>query len=133
MLRTDHACLKTLLQQYVNSRKSAKFERWLEQLSRFHSEIQHVKGSRNFIPDTLSRLPIASINSELALLDDEDTSLHHSVHTLSASPVTLKNILQHQQKDSTLQKVILYTLTSWPTKNIDRRATALTCHTPRAI
>ena len=115
-LRTDHACLKTLLQQYVNSRNSAKFERWLERLSRFHFEIQHVKGSRGFIPDTPSRLPIASTNSELALLNDEDMSLHYSMHTLSASPVTLKNILQDRQKDTTLQKAIRYTLTSWPTK-----------------
>ena len=66
MLHTDHASLKTLLQQYVNSRISAKFERWLEWLSQFHFEIQHVKGSRNFIPDMFSHLPIASTNLEPA-------------------------------------------------------------------
>ena len=33
--------------------------------------------------------------------------------------MTLKNILQHQQKDTILQKVIRYTLTSWQQKTAE--------------
>ena len=78
-------------------------------VNRFHFEIQHVKGSRNFIPDVLSRLPLTT-NAQPAILHDDDVSLHCAVRALSTNPrERLKTPTKRRQ-------VIQYTLTAWPNK-----------------
>lgn len=54
MLLTDHAAL-TYLQTTANvSRRNA---RWLDYLSQFKFDIQHIKGRENIVADSLSRIP----------------------------------------------------------------------------
>lgn len=50
---TDHAALTHLLNTPLVSRRNA---RWLEFLSQFDFEIEHVRGTKN-VADHLSRIP----------------------------------------------------------------------------
>ena len=46
-LRTDHKALTKILSKTTSTRKSQKFERWLERLSRFDYVVEYIKGEQN--------------------------------------------------------------------------------------
>ncbi len=54
LLLTDHAALTYLHTTASVSRRNA---RWLDFLSQFNFEIQHIKGRDNVVADVLSRVP----------------------------------------------------------------------------
>ncbi len=54
MLLTDHAALTYLHSSAGVHRRNV---RWLEFLSQFDFEIQHIKGKENVVADSLSRIP----------------------------------------------------------------------------
>ena len=89
-IRTDHGSLRTLLTQHTSSRKSAKFGRWLERLSRFDYNIQHIRGEHNYMADALSRLPRPSHKS--AITEDEAAELQATIAALQHGPISLESI-----------------------------------------
>ena len=79
-LRTDHRSLWTLLMQHMSMHKSAKFDRWLQWLSRFDFDVQHICGTTNIMADALSRLPQQTC--EPAIVHDTPAELQATVATL---------------------------------------------------
>ena len=113
-LRTDHGALLTLLKQHTTTRKSAKFTRWLERLSRFDYDVEHIRGSNNCMADALSHLPLLSSNA--AIEDDESPELMATIAALSSSPISIEAIRNHSKQDKLLAQVIHFTKSGWPTK-----------------
>ena len=105
-LRTDRGLLQTLLTQHTSSRKSAKFDLWLEQLSRFNYNIKHIPGVHNHMADALSRLPRPS--HECAVAEDEAVELNATIATLQHGPISLESIQQHTDADNVLCQVRKY-------------------------
>mgnify|MGYP000379069687 CR=1 FL=1 len=67
LILTDHVALTYIQSSSTVSRRNA---RWLEFLSQFTFEIEHIKGRENIIADALSRIPITdneTINSLFSL------------------------------------------------------------------
>ena len=113
-LSTDHRSLRTLLTQHTSSRKSAKFDRWLERLSRFDYNVDHIPEVHNHMADTLSRLPRPSY--ECAVAEDEAVELNATIATLQHGPISLESIQQHTDADNVLCKVRKYIVSRWPNK-----------------
>ena len=66
VLRTDHASLVSLLQSTTDTRKSAKFSRWLERLSEYDYKVEYRQGSQNAVADALSRLSVPTTGDAVA-------------------------------------------------------------------
>ena len=117
VFRTDHGTLRTLLKRHSTTRKSAKFARWLERLSRFDYTIEYIKGSHNIIADALSRLPQPSCDQKPAIEEEDGpTALQKTIAALTAGPISVESIQKHTQADPLLTKVIEYTKSVWPDK-----------------
>ena len=115
-LRTDHGALLTLLQRHSPTRKSAKFARWLERLSPFDYNVEHIKGSDNCIADALSRLPQESDDQSEAINDYAHSPLRATIASLTSGPISVESIRQHTESDPLLSKVIEFTQSAWPAK-----------------
>ena len=55
VLRTDVASMNKVLNKEVKKASEAKFTRWKALFSNFEFDIEHIKGSKNCLPDFLSR------------------------------------------------------------------------------
>ena len=71
IILTDHVALTYIRSSATVSRRNA---RWLEFLSQFSFDIQHIKGKENVVADALSRVPGSENVSSLVLC-----SLSHTV------------------------------------------------------
>ena len=111
ILRTDHASLTTLLQSTTDSRKSAKFCRWIDRLAAFDFKVVYTEGSRNVVADALSRLSVKS--TAPAIRDHVESA---TVRHLQQDGLTLEAIQKATTKDYTLTKVISYVVDRWPAK-----------------
>ncbi len=81
-LNTDQRALEKLLPSLAkveDIRKSSKFVRWAERLSAFDFTPHYRPGVENFVPDTLSRLPLPS--SEPAVHDYTSVRLVSQIHS----------------------------------------------------
>ncbi len=114
-LRTDHSSLLTLLKRPTTARKSAKFTRWSQRLSRFDFTVEHIRGANNCIADALSRLPQPS-QDKPAIEDDEPIELYKTIAALSRSPISVTALRQQSSEDPELSIVINYTTSTWPSK-----------------
>ena len=109
-LRTDHRALRSLLHQHSSTRKSAKFERWLERLSQFDYTVEHVRGTHNYIADALSRLPRPASEQPPppAIIDDEPPELQATIASLAHGSISLDAIQRHTDADTLLHQVKEY-------------------------
>ena len=62
LILTDHVALTYIQSSATVSRRNA---RWLEFLSQFNFDIEHIKGRENVVADTLSRVPGSEVLSVL--------------------------------------------------------------------
>jgi hypothetical protein len=62
LILTDHVALTYIQSSATVSRRNA---RWLEFLSQFTFDIEHVKGKENVVADALSRVPGIELVSSL--------------------------------------------------------------------
>ena len=117
-LRTDHGALRSLLHQHSSTRKSAKFERWLERLSRFDYTVEHVRGTHNYIADALSRLPRPASEQPPppAIIDDKPPELQATIASLAHGSISLDAIQRHTDANTLLHQVKEYIRTAWPPK-----------------
>ena len=111
VLRTDHASLVSLLQSTTDTRKSAKFSRWLERLSEFDYKVEYRQGSQNAVADALSRLSVPSTGDAVA--DPTHDAIVRALTSDNLSPAAIK---QATRADSTLSLVTRYVSQGWPKK-----------------
>ena len=97
------------LKQHTTTRKSAKFIRWLERLSRFDYDVEHTKGSNNS----------AVCHCRPAMLPSRTTNhpeLMANMAALSSSPISIEAIRNHPKQDKLLAQVIHFSKSGWPAK-----------------
>lgn len=80
---------------------------WTARLLNYNYTVEHKKGSENVVADMLSRLPLPC--SEKMSFEDE-------VILWVTTCLTKGEMQQATQKDGTLQEVMTYVRTSWPSK-----------------
>ncbi|GFO12712.1 integrase core domain protein [Plakobranchus ocellatus] len=110
-LRTDHSSLASLLRSTTDSRKSAKFTRWLDRLSPFDYTVQYRQGKDNLVADALSRLSMRSAQSAL-----HDPTHDHVVGALQTDHLSLLDVKSATKRDSTLSTVLHFLSSGWPSK-----------------
>ena len=113
-LRTDHNCLLSLLRHPTSTRKSVKFDRWLDRLSRFNYTIKYIKGSQNVMADALSRLPCKTSTTTTSV-DNASTSVKRIAST-AVVPISVTTIRRLTAADPVLAQVITYQRGKWPPK-----------------
>ena len=111
VLRTDHASLVSLLQSTTDTRKSAKFSRWLERLSEYDYKVEYRQGSQNAVADALSRLSVPSTGDAVA--DPTHDAIVKALTSDNVSPAAIKDATR---ADSTLSAVTRYITQGWPKK-----------------
>ncbi|GFO29344.1 integrase core domain protein [Plakobranchus ocellatus] len=110
-LRTDHSSLASLLRPTTDSRKSAKFTRWLDRLSTFDYTVEYRQGKDNLAADALSRLSMQSAQSAL-----HDPTHVHVVGALQTDHLSLLDVKSATKRDSTLSTVLHFLSSGWPSK-----------------
>ena len=110
-LRTDHASLTSLLASTSDSRKSAKFCRWIDRLAAFDFTIEYQAGNRNVVADALSRLSLKSTAPAIS-----DPVHDATVRRLQEDSLSLATVQAATAADSTLSSVLLYVSTGWPAR-----------------
>ncbi|GFN96936.1 integrase core domain protein [Plakobranchus ocellatus] len=110
-LRTDHSSLASLLRSTTDSRKSAKFTRWLDRLSPFDYTVEYRQGKDNLVADALSRLSMRSAQSAL-----HDSTHVHVVGALQTDHLSLLDVKSATKRDSTLSTVLHFVSSGWSSK-----------------
>ena len=113
VLRTDHETLTKLLTSSTDSRKSAKFCRWMERLAEFDYTVEYLQGSKNYVADALSRLSQPSTTTAI-----QDHVPEHAIRQLKTDSISLESIQRETARDQVLALVLRYTSTSWPGKKM---------------
>ncbi|GFN79794.1 retrovirus-related pol polyprotein from transposon 17.6 [Plakobranchus ocellatus] len=111
ILRTDHSSLASLLRSTIDSRKSAKFTRWLDRLSPFDYKVKYRQGKDNLVADALSRLSMRSAQSAL-----HDPNHNRVVGALQTVYLSLLDVKSATKRDSTLSMVLHFVSSGWPSK-----------------
>ncbi|GFO47389.1 Zf-h2c2 and rve domain containing protein [Plakobranchus ocellatus] len=109
--KTDHSSLASLLRSTTDSRKSAKFTRWLDRLSPFDYTVEYRQGKDNLVADALSRLSMRS--AQFAL---HDPTHDHVVGALQTDHLSLLDVKSATKRDSTLSTVLHFVSSGWPSK-----------------
>ena len=92
-----------------------RIARWAARLMRFNYTAEYQPGAQNRVADALSRLPLHQDTSPLQ--DDDEEVIIQSISVLLLGTTIQKTQLQQAvAADATLQRVIDYVSSSWPTK-----------------
>ncbi|GFO00984.1 integrase core domain protein [Plakobranchus ocellatus] len=110
-LKTDHSSLASLLRSTADSRKSAKFTRWLDRLSPFDYAVEYWQDKDNHVTDVFSRLSMQSAQSA-----QHDTIHNHVVGALQTDHLSLLVVKPVTKHDSTLSTVLNFVSSGWPGK-----------------
>ncbi|XP_063389640.1 uncharacterized protein K02A2.6-like [Cydia fagiglandana] len=123
-VETDHQPLVTLFKKPL-AEVPARLQRMMIALQAYHLVVSYTKGSEMYISDTLSRAPVQDeSNCEFNFNDlEKDVEIHVNLLTshLAITKDKLNKILEHTNKDESLQKLKLYFKNGWPNskKEID--------------
>ena len=114
-IETDHKPLVPLLSNKNLESLPPRILRFRLRLARYDYMIQHVPGKLLYTAGTLSRSPVAGVNS-LLLQDEVESFIETVTDCLPASTNQLKVYKEAQDKDTTCSRVKEYCLSSWPKK-----------------
>ena len=109
-LVTDHQPLTRIFgpKTGIPPLAAARMQRWAVILSGYHYDIVYRSSKDNANADCLSRLPI---KGQCDVDPDENYVINSVIETM---PITAKQIATSTEKDSTLSRVLEYTLSGWP-------------------
>lgn len=109
-LVTDHQPLTHIFgpKNGIPPLAAARMQRWATVLSGYDFDILYRSSKEHANADCLSRLPVKGF---VEVHDDEVYSIHSVINTL---PVTAHDVAKFTIKDSTLVKVLEFTLSGWP-------------------
>lgn len=113
-LVTDHKPLTTILgpKRGIPPMAAARLQRWAIKLSAYTYDIKFRSTSEHSNVDGLSRLPLNHVGTEGYSLEPA----LFNICQLESLPVTATQLATATRKDSTLSKVLRYTLKGWPSE-----------------
>ena len=112
VIYTDHKPLKYLFDENrsIPANASARVQRWALMLSGYQYSIAHRPGTAQCNADSLSRLPLATVDEKLP----QPAEVVLLLDRVNASLVTTSHIKAWTDKDTVLAKVRKYVLQGWP-------------------
>ena len=118
VIETDHKPLVPLLSRKRLENLPPRILRFRLRLSRFDYAIEHVPGKLLYTADTLSRVPVCSVErEELSFQEEVELSATETVANLPASTKKIDFYKQKQQEDPTCREIATYCQQKWPSKN----------------
>jgi len=115
-LRTDHKPLVELLGKKPIYDLTARLQRFRMRLMKYKFNIVHIPGKEFFIPDNLSRDPMANTEPDTDILEEEQLFLNSIIGKIPAKPQYLVNVLTKQKEDPVCEKLKEYITNGWPEK-----------------
>ncbi|GFO35007.1 Pol polyprotein [Plakobranchus ocellatus] len=114
-LETDHKPLVPIMMTKDLVKTPLRCQRLLMRMMRFDAEVVHKPGKELTIADTLPRFPLNTIE-EPTTVQAVESYTEPFENYISITPDRLNKIKAATVHDTTLQKVITYTLNGWPDK-----------------
>lgn len=119
LIESDHKPLVPLLNTKQLDSLPPRVLRFRLRLARYDYAVQHVSGKNLYTADTLSRAPVAEMETEDKLLQEElemfvDSVVHCS---LPATKQRLDAYRQAQEQDGVCQQLTEYCRKGWPNKH----------------
>ena len=118
-IQTDHKPLVPLFSTKHLEELPVRVQRFRMRMMRYNFTISHVPGQELTIADTLSRAPVSTASVADQSFQSETTAyVNLVVETLPATEKRLKEIKEHQEKDTVCQKLVEYCKSGWPEKRL---------------
>ena len=111
-VQTDHKPLESILKKPL-CKAPPRLQRMMLNLQPYDLRVQYVPGKLMHAADTLSRAYVQGQENQ-ELEDDVARVIHTLLANLPVSPHKFDEIQTATQKDETLQKVLHYVMTGWP-------------------
>ena len=112
-LRTDHSALTTLLCRGNKGQKPLRISRWYSRLLRYDFEVQYIPGTKNQVPDALSRLPLENSTENE---DYFEQNMIASVENNHLGAISKRLVQENTEIDDNLVTIRSYIATQWPEK-----------------
>lgn len=122
VIRTDHKPLVAILQTKQLGELPVRLQRFRMRLTQFWYSVEHIPGKENYLPDTLSRLPLATREADKDILYQDSVELNLDEELVTATmeagtPMTspcFSVIEAAQLADPVSQQLRKLILNGWP-------------------